>query len=79
VTRDSVGDVTSVAGRYGNGILWLGSGFEIQNMGSGGDAVASMFVGYREIWENFMDWATSGATAVEPASKLTSTWGAIKN
>ena len=79
VTRDSVGDVTSVAGRYGNGILWLGAGFEIQNMGSGGDAEASMFVGYREIWENFMDWATSGATAVEPTSKLASTWGAIKN
>jgi hypothetical protein len=78
VTRDSVGDVTSVAGRYGNGILWLGSGFEIQNMGSAGDAEASTFVGYRELWENFLDWATSGATAVEPASKLTSTWGAIK-
>ena len=78
VGRDSAGEVITVAGRYGNGVLWLAAGFEIQNIHAGGDATSSMLPGYREIWANFLNWATEVAI-VEPASKLTSTWGNIKS
>lgn len=79
VTRNAAGQVTSVTGHYGGGVLWLGAGFEITNIGSGEDAEMSKFTGYRTLWENFMDWATTGLAAVDPAEKLGSTWGAIRS
>ena len=78
VTRNAAGKPNSVAGRYGEGVLWLGSGFEITNIGSGEDAEASKFTGYRTLWQNFMDWATTGVISVDLKSKLPLTWGTIK-
>ena len=79
VTRSQAGKPTSVAGHFGAGVLWLGAGFEITNIGTGTDPEQSKFTGFKQLWENFLEWATSPVLAVEPASKLPSTWGAIRS
>jgi hypothetical protein len=82
ITRNAADDVSSVAGHYGDGVLWLGAGFEIQNIGTGEDAESSKFTGYRTLWENFLDWATGSAIRPrEPESKsgaVPGTWGIVK-
>ena len=79
VTRNLAGQATSVIGHYGGGVLWLGSGFESTNIGTGIDAEQSLFTGYKTLWGNVLDWATTGATSVAPADKLASTWGSIRS
>ncbi len=79
VTRNAAGKPTSVTGHYGNGVLWLGSGFESTNIGTGIDAEQSLFTGYKTLWKNFLNWATTGVTPVEYSGKLASTWGAIRD
>lgn len=77
VTRNAAGQVTSVTGHYGKGVLWLGAGFEISNVNTGIDGEQSKFTGYKTLWKNFMDWATSPASVNAELSVL-STWSAIK-
>ena len=78
VTRNAAGNPTSVAGHYGAGVLWLGSGFEITNIGTGIDAEQSKFTGFKQLWKNFLDWATVPVSPVAPATKLLSTWCMIR-
>ncbi len=77
VTRNAAGQITSVAGHYGAGVLWLGAGFEITNVNTGIDDEQSKFTGYKTLWKNFMEWAMSD-TSVAAESAILSTWGAIK-
>ena len=80
VTTNLAGQPNSVIGRYGAGVLWLGAGFELSNVGTGTDAEQSTFTGFKQLWKNVLDWATAtSVTPVEPASKLVSTWGAIRS
>ena len=80
VAKNAAGKTISVAGRYGNGAIWAGAGFEITNMGAGIDPDQSMFKGFKQLWANMMDYLTTPpVTAVDQTGKLTSTWGSIKN
>lgn len=79
VARNAAGQPISVAGRYGLGAIWAGAGFEITNIGTGIDADQSMFKGFKQLWENMMDWlTTSPITAVGREGKLATTWASIK-
>lgn len=78
VTRNAAGQVTSVAGHYGEGVLWVGAGFEITNVNTGIDTEQTKFTGYKTLWKNFMDWATTD-TSVFVGPAMLSTWGAIKS
>lgn len=79
VTLSSAGKVSSVAGQYQKGGLWLGAGFENTNLGAGLDAAQSFFPGVVQLWKNVMDYLTSiGASPVNPAGKSAFTWGEIK-
>jgi len=79
VTTNLAGLTTSVVGRYGSGAIWAGAGLEITNIGTGIDADESMFKGYKQLWQNVLDWMTTAPSAVTPADKASLTWGAIKN
>ncbi len=78
VTRNAAGQVTSVAGHYGEGVLWLGAGFEMTNVNTGLDGELSKFTGYKTLWENFMEWATSSNVSVADKPATLSTWGEVK-
>jgi hypothetical protein len=78
VTRNAAGQVTSIAGHYGSGVLWLGAGFDITNVNTGIDDEQSKFTGYKTLWENFMEWATTD-TFVVVGPAIPSCWGAIKS
>jgi hypothetical protein len=78
VTRNAAGQVTSVTGHYGEGVLWLGAGFEITNVNTGIDGEQSKFTGYKTLWENFMEWAMTEAS-ITVKSAILSTWAVIKD
>lgn len=80
VATNAAGKPISVAGRYGNGAIWAGAGFEIINMGAGIDPDQSMFKGFKQLWANMMDYLTTPpVTAVDNTGKLSSTWGSLKS
>ena len=79
VTTNLAGLTTSVAGRYGSGAIWAGAGFEVTNVGAGTDPDQSTFTGFKQLWKNMLDWATTAPSAVAPDGKASLTWGAIKN
>jgi hypothetical protein len=79
VTTNLAGLPSSVAGRYGSGAIWAGAGFEVVNVGAGTDPDQSTFIGFKQLWKNMLDWATTSPSAVAPDGKVSLTWGAIKN
>jgi len=79
VTTNLAGATTSVVGHYGAGAMWAGAGFELSNIGTGTDLDQSTFTGFKQLWKNVLDWLTTPGAAVEPASKLVTTWGAIRD